>query len=744
MKNIYLFSLLIFNVNISFSQITFSLTIKDTQRKPLVNTVVEAKHTSLPILLSQNTDQNGTVVFELFEAGMYTFNYLTVKNAATYEVLEGYKGEANRTIVYDPEGIFAEKPAGDRSGIQFKIVDGKILKGKENMAKVTVLVHDKNRKPVSGVDLAVVTLTGKIKFTGRSNANGEAFFYLPISQQYEIDVAEMAGFKIFEVPNYRGIEMKETVFYEKLDIVEKFKGDTILQSKIHQTTGTSSHVLFSLTLNDYNGKPLEGEPVYAKAENSNRVYEGLTDDNGQCKFMVQKGDNYVLNLKHENGIHLIKAQNSKGFRTAACTRAYRGSAIIEEMLAEQKAEMEAIAEQIKEEALRPKPGDENFPISFKSTPVQKLTAPTDYLKQTKYGLQIDFEESGDVGTPTLIDNHLYSQVGLYSTKYFCLDAQNGHFKWGLELHEGGISPAVYSNGIILINTASCSLYAIDAKTGELLWSKWLASYVYSTPSADEENVFVVYQHGGYPVLVSFKLKTGEFNWMQRIDNEAIACPVIANNEVHVVSQSGLYYIFNKENGQKKVMTSKLKFISSPTVTTENIYIAANIANREYLVAIDPKTLAIKKKFSIYLNAESISGIRNQDLTDQMNFNGSHPINYKNEIIVLCDKDRLLAFNAQTEKLMWSKSIKCKPDQIPIVANERIILTNTNGDVKSFDLNTGNETIITSVQGHVEGQPIAQKGIIYLPVGGVIMMVKTLKGFNWNQWNKDASHNLYWE
>jgi outer membrane protein assembly factor BamB/ribosomal protein L24 len=739
-KQLILFCLFLISFS-GYAQINYALTIKDTKRQPLPGIVVTATNTSTGSTITSTTDAAGTAAFELSEPGNYQFSYKDVENVASLEVLEGFTGNSSRTVTYDPKGLFAEKPKSDRSGISFRVVDGKTLKGKAKMAKVTVVVKDKDRVLVPGVNVTVVSIPGKVKFTGTSSREGEAVFYVPAGQRYEIDVENLEAFKVFDVPNFEGVEKIETVFYEKPKLVERVKGDTIVQSNVEQETGTPSHVLFTLELNDYEPKPLEGEPVYAKAMESNRVYEGVTDETGMVRLMLEKGHNYVLNLKYENGIHLIKAPHSKGFRTVSCGRRYRGSKAIEELQARQKAEMEALQERLRISMLRP--GDEGYEISFEDTPVEKLDPPTDYITQTPEGMNIDFEESGLIATPTIVGNNLYTQKGWYSSDYYCLDARTGAFKWGLHLYEAGLSPAVYVNGIILINTESCSLYAIDAETGELLWSHYLSGYLYSTPTSDGESVYVVYKHGSYPVITSFDLRTGDFNWVQPVDDEAIACPVVDRGEVHVASQGGVYYVFDAKTGERTNISNEIFAITSPTLTEDKIYVTSGARNGNRLMVLDRKTLKVDKVYANLLSAHQI-------LTDipsirvQMNFNGSHPVIYKNKIAIVNDLNGLKAFDLEAEKLLWQQSVQVGTEQLPLIADEKIIISATDGTVMAYDIMTGAPTVLKKASNEVVGQPVAKNGILYLATGGVLSIIKIADRFEWLQWNKDATHNTVFE
>jgi outer membrane protein assembly factor BamB len=739
MKSLTLFTLfLIASINVS-AQFDYTLRVKNTQGRPMPNIVVTATNADSESSLTATTDHDGKAVFKLVEPGNYSFSYLEMKNVATAEVKAGRSGKFTRSVTYDPKGVFAEKPKADRTGISFTNVEPRHLRTDRSACMLNILVKKTNRSLVPHVNISVVSIKTKTIYKSKTNASGKAIFYLPVNDQYEIDVNDLKAYEQVTIKDYSGMEMTEVVFYEKTRVNEIVKGDTLIQNHITETAGTSSHIHYTLKLKDYNGNPLVDEPVYMKAMGATLVYEGKTNDQGSCSLMLEKGHNYVLNLKHESGVHMVEAPVSQGFRTESSTRRYRGSKLIERLIEEQKIEMEKVMARLTDQK------DHNGEtITFHETPVEKAAAPDNYLSRTPEGLEIDFNAVGPASTPTVIGNKMFSQEGLYSSNYFCLDATSGKFVWGLELGESGISPAVHHDGVLLINTASCTLYAIDAETGELLWSRWLASYVYSTPTAHGNSVYVVYSHGGYPVTVSFDLRTGKLNWFQPVDAEAIACPVVAGSEVHVASQNGIYYVFDTETGEPKKTSSTFKVVSSPTITKNEIYVTATFGGTERLVVLDRETLELKKKYPTSLTSLKISGVRNVDETDQMNFNGSHPIVYKNQVVIITDSKTIRAFDIASEEMLWEQSIATNSDQLPIVANERVIITSTDGKIMSYNIKTGKPKLIEEVSGEIEGQPIARNGFIYIAAGGIIKIIKTLQRYEWNQWNKDATHNTYWE
>jgi outer membrane protein assembly factor BamB len=98
--------------------------------------------------------------------------------------------------------------------------------------------------------------------------------------------------------------------------------------------------------------------------------------------------------------------------------------------------------------------EKGFVVNHNETPIRPAPRPVNYLKKTAQGYDVDFAPSGPVGPPTVINNKLFTQQGFYSPNFYCLDATTGQYLWGVELGESGTSPAVYHDGVLLINTYS--------------------------------------------------------------------------------------------------------------------------------------------------------------------------------------------------------------------------------------------------------------------------------------------------
>ena len=731
-KLISILSVLLVYSAIACAQHNYTVKIYNTDTKAMSGITVTGVCQETGKSLSAITDVKGVASFVLDDAGTWKFSYLEMKDFATYKVAPNSYGEGSKTTTYDPKKQFVTPAKQNRKGVNFKTVDGLSLKSKSGVATVIVEIKNNKQNLLPGISLSLVDFKSGTKYTAKTGSTGQAIFYVDYGRSYELDIEGLEAVNIFNVQNVPGAKATVTAYFEPTIIEQQIASDTIYQKNITQTNGTSTHYLFTINVKDYANNPLANEPVWADDVNSKTVYAGVTDENGKCTFLLKKGTKYLINFVYDREVYLVNAERTEGFSSGFSNRRYRGTENIRQMLAEQKL------------------NEQGFRTEFRETPVFKAKEPQNYLTKTADGYKIDFESDGRLGTPTLAENRLISQESFNSPNMYCLDAATGKYLWGWELGETGMSPIVCSNNVLLVNTYSCTLYAFDLIAGNLLWSKWLAGTIYSTPSADDNSTYVVFNNGGKNpsnanegfVIASFDLQTGELNWINWLDDEVIACPVLANNEVHVASQSGNYYVFDKSNGNEMYHLTDIKAVSSPTVTTDKIFVSTQNQNGENISVLDRKTL---KKIRDYKTTNlNTDDIREMDCFAQMNYNGSHPVVYKNEIVISSDSLGVYAFDANSEKFIWKQAIKTNTNLVPLITGDRILVASISGDIYSLDIKTGLPQKLRNSGAEIDGQPVMNNGIIYVSTGETMSAFKTNLTYDWKQWNKNAGHNLWFE
>ncbi|MFK7785472.1 MAG: hypothetical protein AB8B56_10165, partial [Crocinitomicaceae bacterium] len=79
--------------------------------------------------------------------------------------------------------------------------------------------------------------------------------------------------------------------------------------------------------------------------------------------------------------------------------------------------------------------------------------------------------------------------------------------------------------------------------------------------------------------------------------------------------------------------------------------------------------------------------------------------------------------------------------VPIVADDKIYLGTSQGELMVYDIATGTSKTEKKHGDKIDAQPVYNKGKLFIVSGGVLTVIRAIQKFKWNQWNKDATHNL---
>lgn len=154
--------------------------------------------------------------------------------------------------------------------------------------------------------------------------------------------------------------------------------------------------------------------------------------------------------------------------------------------------------------------------------------------------------SGTGAAPTVADGVVY--VGSATEELYALDALTGNVMWTAPMGEAvGTAPAVVE-GVAYASSAH-HLHALQASTGEVLWSADVEGGS-SSPSVGDGVVFV----GGTEGLYAFDAATGAANWTAATGYSAESSPAVANGVVYVVGgrqppEVGSIYVLDATTGE---------------------------------------------------------------------------------------------------------------------------------------------------------------------------------------------------
>ena len=229
---------------------------------------------------------------------------------------------------------------------------------------------------------------------------------------------------------------------------------------------------------------------------------------------------------------------------------------------------------------------------FRSGHVSTLEFQADRVTPRQDGFAISLPSESPIPTPTVFRERLYVSGGFSSEEYYCFDAQSGDLVWAKQLDDDGPSSAVPYDDSIIFSCESCTLFALNADTGEMKWSHWLGDPLLSMPTVARGYVFAAYPASadettlpavddGAPaagtdlrpthIAACFDARTGEMVWRHWIDSDCMTAPVAADEKVFFNSLAGTVYEFQQADG-KLLSALRLRATSAPAIAGDGLYL----------------------------------------------------------------------------------------------------------------------------------------------------------------------------
>lgn len=587
---------------------------------------------------------------------------------------------------------------------------------------------DHMNRPVRNFTVRVFNPKTMQVFTSKTNNDGFARFHVAGKTRYIIGVNSFEQYDTVTVPAFSyGLILT----YVPTKVFEDVKGDTIFQQPSSNMNATSERALMKIILRDQDNKFLVNEPVYYDQIGTSKVYTGKTGKDGVLVMLLPKGYQYELNFKYERAMQRLDYPMSPILYSTQLVINSIGSQRVENFYktAERTGEFRT-------EFMEPKAS----PVKMESNIVQK----------TPQGFNMNFAEKGPVITPAVYNKKLFVSSGYYSPEIYCVDATTGAFIWGIQLAESGPSVMVVEDGILLINTQSCTLYAIDTETGVLAWSKWLGPNIYHSPTVNGGKVFAAYPDDIYQpraenfVLAAFDLKTGKIVWQSRMYNEPLGAPVAFGSKVFVTDLAGMLYSFDAESGKRTGMAS-IGAANPPVSDGKNLWVNFGKMSQHavsHLGMFDLNNLTMLKEFtSLY---DSLYNTYDFSSDEKMSFSRSR-VMVTAGMYVQYNSYGLQSFNPLDGSIRWALPIHPGVDNTPIVtlAGKNLAVNINNTKLALIEPTKG--TLLKEINlGQVpSSEPAIANGWIYSGTkSGKMVAIKTndklLDG--WGQWGMNGGHN----
>ncbi len=183
--------------------------------------------------------------------------------------------------------------------------------------------------------------------------------------------------------------------------------------------------------------------------------------------------------------------------------------------------------------------------------------------------------SMSTSSPALYENTLF--VPTWAGKVYAYDRSQFGLRWVKQLGEPGMlenyaivtTPAV-GDGILYVGSNDRRVYALTVD-GEVVWS-FSANEKPSDPVTDNQRVYFGTRSGTFYAL---NAETGELVWSVDCDGPILSSPTVTDQHVVFGTSKGKLYVVDKQNGQVIGSTKLDSIISEPVLAYNKIFVAGD-------------------------------------------------------------------------------------------------------------------------------------------------------------------------
>ena len=130
-------------------------------------------------------------------------------------------------------------------------------------------------------------------------------------------------------------------------------------------------------------------------------------------------------------------------------------------------------------------------------------------------------------------------------KVYAVNAKTGALLWRYATAGGIVSSPAIANGVVYIGSRDSNVYALNASTGAKLWSYATTDYVDSFPAVASG---VVYVGGGDQNVYALNARTGALLWSYPTAGYVRSSPAVANGVVYIGSADRRAFALNARTG----------------------------------------------------------------------------------------------------------------------------------------------------------------------------------------------------
>ncbi|MBI2894075.1 MAG: PQQ-binding-like beta-propeller repeat protein [Deltaproteobacteria bacterium] len=381
-------------------------------------------------------------------------------------------------------------------------------------------------------------------------------------------------------------------------------------------------------------------------------------------------------------------------------------------------------------------------------------------------------------TPAYADGKVFVGGGFSSTEMYALDAATGALRWRAAASDGGPSAAIIDEDRVIFNTESCTVFAIDARTGRELWKNTLGDPMMAQPAAADGRVFAAHAADGGHRLTALAAKSGRILWSVPLGADVISAPTVANGSLYFTTMDGVVERRDPATG-RSIWKRRLRGVTAPWVDgvskrvllsrrvsppagargphEEQVVLSAATGRIESHGVVVPAPhlrgsgrarRILQRQPGAWGNpgeaAMSHLGVRN--VADGWAYQGARPTVIDGRSYAAVG-DSIECREVETGRLLWKRRYAqdhgAQAMSPPAVIGAQMVVATIDGHVYAIDIDTGSTTWAYDVGEPIAYQPSVARGWVYVGTasGKVIAFEAADRSLDgWHMWGGNAAHD----
>lgn len=283
---------------------------------------------------------------------------------------------------------------------------------------------------------------------------------------------------------------------------------------------------------------------------------------------------------------------------------------------------------------------------------------------------------------------------------FAIDARSGNIIWKDSLNRY-VSTSTLRDSILYIGSddVDSKIRALNRFNGELMWQFPLVKHACWPPALNKDKAFFGDHNGDWYVVNNL---TGKELYRKNINAEICCVPSVVNNMVYYMDLKGALHSFDAEYYSDSIIYETGAGLNNPPVIVENIAYVVNTAG--FIHAIDLRTKQLVWKYKI-----DDSMFRSPAVTDKV-------------LTVITSHQHIYAFDKFTGKVLWVSDKTGLGYTNTAVAGNIVYVGSADNYLYALDLFTGKEIWKFGAGGPIN-TPLIDNGKVYFTSGNYIYAIQ---------------------